>query len=93
MSANISQKPNDNWIALRGLSLVANNATPAVPASTTPITNTTGKKLVVYVSGGTVTDITVGGVSTGLTKGQVTVLNGQTVAVTYSVAPMWHWFT
>lgn len=93
MSANISQKGNDHYVSLKSVSLGANNTNPTVPASTTPLTNSTGKKAVVYVSGGTVTDVTVAGAATGLTKGQFTVLNGQTIAVTYTVAPSWHWFT
>lgn len=93
MPANISQKGNNHWTVLNRTSLVANNTTPAVAASTSAVTNSTGRVASVYVSGGTVTDISVGGVSTGVTKGLVTVGIGQTIAITYSVAPMWHWFT
>lgn len=41
----------------------------------------------VTVSGGTVTAIAVGGVSTGLTSGTFTIEPGGSIAVTYSVAP------
>lgn len=65
---------------------------PAVPASTTPITNTFGVDAEVHIAGGTVTVIAVGGVATGLTAGTVRVPVGQTITLTYSVAPTWQWF-
>lgn len=65
--------------------------TPAMPASTVPVTNATGQGMDVQIAGGTVTVITVNGVVTGLTSGTVYVPPGGTIAITYSVAPVWAW--
>lgn len=66
-------------------------ATPAVPASTTPVTNASPLPATVVISGGTVTTILVNGVSAGSGDGTYTVPPGGTIAVTYSVAPTWTW--
>ncbi len=60
---------------------------PAVPASTTPLTNTTGFDCMVLVSGGTVTQIAIGGTNTGQISGWFRVPALQTITLTYSVAP------
>lgn len=66
---------------------------PAVPASGTPYTNTLNADATVYVVGGTVTAIAVGGQATGLvTPATVRVQAGQTVTLTYSAAPTWVWY-
>lgn len=68
-------------------------AQPAVPASTTPYTNTLNADATVHIAGGTVTAIAVGGQATGLTTpATVRVPAGQTITLTYSVAPTWTWF-
>lgn len=67
-------------------------AQPAVPASTVAQTNTTGVDCMVYVAGGTVSAIAVGGTSTGLTSGAFHVLAGETITLTYTGAPTWQWF-
>lgn len=67
-------------------------AQPAVPASTVAQVNNTGVHCMVYVTGGTVTAITVGGVATGLTAGAFRVPAGQSIAITYSAAPTWQWY-
>lgn len=64
---------------------------PAVPASTTPVTNTSGRAAFVTVSGGTVTAIAVAGTTVGLIAGTFIVLAGQTITLTYGVAPTWTW--
>lgn len=66
--------------------------TPAVPASATAITNTTGYDVMVYVSAGTVTVVAVNGTTTGLTTPASVYLpaNG-TIAITYTAAPTWVW--
>jgi hypothetical protein len=66
---------------------------PALPASTVALTNPFWRHSMVTVVGGTVTAITVDGVATGLTSGTVVVPSGKTIAVTYSVAPTWKWWT
>jgi len=65
---------------------------PTVPTSTTAFTNNYGSNAMVYITGGTVTAVTVGGTATGLTSGGFRVPSGQTIAITYSVAPTWKWF-
>ena len=65
--------------------------TPSVPSSGTPVTNDTGVDVSVYVAGGTVAGIAVGGTSTGITSGLVRVNNGQTITLTHSSAPTWVW--
>lgn len=65
---------------------------PAVPSSGTALTNPFPFAATVYVAGGTVTAIDVGGTATGMTSGPVRVAAGQTITLTYSVAPTWTWF-
>jgi hypothetical protein len=66
---------------------------PALPASTVPVANTSGKPAVVYVSGGTVTNIAVDGTLLGMTHGTFWIPPNGTIAVTYSVAPTsWGWY-
>lgn len=65
---------------------------PAVPASGVSQTNTTGVDCTVFVTGGTVTAIAIGGTNTGLTSGSFRVPVGQTINLTYSAAPTWTWF-
>ena len=64
---------------------------PTVPASGTALTNPFPFDATVYVSGGTVTAIAVGGTATGLTTGAVFVAAGETITLTYSAAPTWVW--
>ena len=75
--------------------------TPAIPATTVAVANTTGVDVIVYVTsgGGAVSAITVGGVATGQnlstatsSSGAVYVPAGVTIALTYaSTAPTWVW--
>lgn len=66
-------------------------ATPAIPATGVAVTNTTGVDVMVYVAGGTVTEIAVGATATGIVAGGVYLAAGQTITLTYSVAPTWTW--
>lgn len=65
---------------------------PAVPASGTAVTNTTGVDCTVYIAGGTVTAIDIEGTPTGATGGPVRIAAGQTITLTYSSVPTWTWF-
>lgn len=69
--------------------------TPAVPATTVAVTNTTGKNLsVVFPGAGTVTVIHVNGVTTNVTQDcslPVALPPGATIDMTYSAAPVWAW--
>jgi parallel beta-helix repeat protein len=68
-------------------------AQPAVPASGTAYTNVLNADATVAITGGTVTGISIGGQATGLTTpATVRVPAGQTITLTYSVAPAWSWF-
>jgi hypothetical protein len=64
---------------------------PALPASTVALLNPYGVAVSVYVSGGTVTVIKLGGVTTGLTSGLIHLGAGDNIAITYSSAPSWVW--
>lgn len=68
------------------------NKAPAVSSSGVAYTNNFGSDAAVFVTGGTVTVIAIGGVATGLTSGSFRVPSGQTITLTYSVAPTWTWF-
>ncbi len=67
-------------------------STPSFPASTTPVTNTSPLPATVVVSGGTVSNVSVNGVTAGAGDGTYVVPPGQAIAVTYtSTAPTWTW--
>lgn len=65
---------------------------PSLAASTVPMMNTSSRAISVDVSGGTVTVIKVDGATTGFTAGTFRLRHGQTIAVTYSVAPTLGWY-
>lgn len=65
---------------------------PSLAATTVPMVNTSGSTVWVDVIGGTVTEIDVNGVSTGITAGSVRLLNGDSLAITYSGAPTLGWY-
>lgn len=65
---------------------------PALAASNTDMTNTSGVDVYVSISGGTVTAIKVDGVAqAGLTSGRFALRPSQTISITYSVAPTVTW--
>ncbi len=74
-----------------GINPFGPQAAPAVPASGTALTNPFPFDTAVYVSGGTVTAVDLGGTATGLTSGQFSVPAGETITLTYSAAPTWVW--
>lgn len=76
----------------KGLNPFGNITAPAIPATTVAYTNTLGYDCTVHVTGGTVTVIAIGGTATGFTSGTFRVPVGQTITLTYSVAPTWKWF-
>lgn len=89
----LTNGPRTDTAATNGTGVDGGNgfSTPAVPASTTPVTNTSPLTATVVISGGTVTNVSVGGVTAGSGDGTYTVPAGVTIAVTYSVAPTWTW--
>ena len=78
--------PNDGYFAT-GTALTP----PTVPATTIALTNPFLTDCVVYISGGTVSQITIGGVNTGLTTGTFIVEALKTIAITYTGVPTWVW--
>lgn len=79
--------------ATNGTSIDGGNGftTPSVPASGTPVTNTSPLTATVVISGGTMSNVVVGGVSVGTGAGTYTVPAGQSITLTYTVAPTWTW--
>lgn len=81
-----------------GYNPVGSVTPPAVPATTVTATNNFGTDATVYVTGSTVTAVTVAGTATGvvgLASGAVPVRvpSGSTIALTYaSGTPTWTWF-
>jgi hypothetical protein len=67
---------------------------PAVPATTVAATNTSARGMFVEVTGGTVTAVKVDNVTVGArVSGSFYVRPGSTIALTYSAAPTWQWFS
>ena len=79
--------------ATNGATLDCGNSftTPSVPATTVPVTNTSPLPATVVISGGTVSNVTVNGVTVGTGDGTYTVPSGQAITLTYSAAPTWTW--
>jgi hypothetical protein len=76
------------------------SAKPAIPLTTVPVTNTSGRTMLVEVgaNGATMTNVKIDGVIVGSgtvarTSGAFRVRNGSTITLTYSAgAPVWQWF-
>ena len=66
--------------------------TPAVPSSTVAVANTTGKDISVVLGAGTVTHVTVNGTDRATSSpANVMLPAGESISLTYSVAPVWAW--
>lgn len=66
--------------------------TPAVPASGTAVANTTGQDVTVVLAAGTVTHVNVNGTDRATSSpANVMLPAGESVTLTYSVAPVWAW--
>jgi hypothetical protein len=65
--------------------------TPSVPASTVGVVNSTGQYVDVAITGGTMTNVSVNGVTVGAGAGNYSVPPGGTITMTYTVAPTWAW--
>lgn len=89
----LTNGPRTDTAATTGTALDggAGFTTPAVPASGTPATNTSPLPAQVTISGGTVSNVVVGGTSVGTGDGTYTVGPTQSITVTYSAAPTWTW--
>lgn len=64
---------------------------PGVPASGTPVNNTSGYNVQVVITGGTMTAVIINGVTVGAGAGTYQLPAGATISMTYSVAPTWTW--
>ena len=66
---------------------------PAVPASTVALTNPFSFAAMVRIHAGTVTVVAVGGVTYATSSPALVYVDvGETITLTYSVAPTWEWF-
>lgn len=65
--------------------------TPAVPASGTPQVNTSPLPVQVVITGGTMTAVVINGVQVGTGAGTYVLPAGQSITLTYTVAPTWTW--
>lgn len=66
-------------------------STPAVPLTTVVVTNTTGQYVSVAIVGGTMTNVSINGVTAGAGAGNYSLPPGGTISMTYTVAPTWTW--
>jgi hypothetical protein len=66
---------------------------PSFPTTTTPVSNTYGVPVVVTISGGTVTNVSVNGSTAGTADGTYILPYLGTIAVTYTGSPTWTWAT
>jgi hypothetical protein len=64
---------------------------PDMPASGTPLVNPFHAPVTVYVAGGVVSGIAIGGAMTGLVSGSLRLPAGQSIALSYAEAPAWTW--
>jgi hypothetical protein len=72
-------------------SSVISVTTPSLPASGTAVTNNTGFKVRIFISGGSVNVIAINGTNVGAFTGMLVLLPTETIALTYGTAPAWHW--
>ena len=68
-------------------------AAPGIPPSGQQFANPFGFDCTVYVSGTHVNDVAIGGVSTGVKSGMLSVPRCATITLSYSSPPTWKWFT
>ena len=64
---------------------------PPVPDSTSAFSNPYGAPATVYITGGTMTDVSVAGTQVGTGAGTYRVGAKQSITLTYSAAPTWVW--
>lgn len=85
--------PRTDTAAANGASYdrAAGLVTPSVPLSGTPVSNTSPAPVTVTITGGTVSNVVIGGVSVGTGDGTYTLPAGASITLTYSVAPAWTW--
>lgn len=67
-------------------------STPGVPATTVPLVSTLPYPVRVTITGGTMTNVVINGVSVGAGAGTYVLPALGTITLTYTVAPTWNWF-
>ncbi|HEX4365574.1 MAG TPA: hypothetical protein VH023_02030 [Rhodopila sp.] len=100
-SANIVTNPNiapyksgtavSNTLGLWLQQPEAKIATPPIPPSGRPVTNTTGHLIQVIFHGGTINHISIGHTTYPLTQGAITIRPGETMTLVYTSVPAWDW--
>jgi len=65
--------------------------TPAVPATGVAAANISGKRLLVTIWAGTVTNVNVNGFNFAISSGSVVLPHAQTITLTYTGTPNWFW--
>jgi hypothetical protein len=78
---------------MRGLNPMTSAKTPApsMPASNAAVTNNYPSPVRIAIAGGTFTNVLINGVGAGAAQGMYVLYPGETIAITYSVAPTWAW--
>lgn len=78
---------------MRGLNpmTAAKTPTPAVPASNGVVTNNYPSPVRIAIVGGTISNILINGSGAGTAPGMYILYPGETIAITYTVAPTWAW--
>lgn len=64
-----------------------------VPASGASMGNFYPFPVMIYINGGSVSDVALNGISTGGPRGAVVLNYGETVTITYTSVPSWSWFS
>jgi hypothetical protein len=92
LTSNVTMPWPATWQEIIGGGANTPVAQPAVPATTTTATNSTGFPVVVTVVGATVTAVTVSGAVVGSAAGSYLVPYLGTIALTYATGtPTWTW--
>jgi hypothetical protein len=87
----IANLTNSTFVNANGINPVGNLTPPSVSATTVALVNPFPYSVIVYVSGGTVSQVAIDGTNTGLTSGGFRVNPGGSIKLTYTVAPTWTW--
>lgn len=66
-------------------------STPSVPGSTVAVVNNSGQAVVVTITGGTMTNVSVNSTTVGAGAGTYGLPSGGSIQMTYTVAPTWAW--
>jgi hypothetical protein len=68
-------------------------STPGVPLTTVPVVSTFNYTVKVTITGGTMSNVVINGVSVGAGAGTYILPAFGTITLTYTVAPTWNWFS